>query len=103
MKNSFYLNIQTSSDCRIPFEEIMFLSSLKVNQVVEITGEVYGLEIILSAEAHAQTISSVIKIDSEYGQFSALSSAAWWETSLTKAFESILQQSRTVPLHENIN
>src|SRR5689334_3505364 len=103
MKNNFHLNIQTSAGCRIPFEEIMFFSSLKLNQVLDITGEVYGLEIILSAEGHSQNISSVIKIESEYGQFSALSSAPWWETSLTKAFESILQQSRIAPLQENIN
>jgi hypothetical protein len=103
MKNNFHLDIQTSAGCRIPFEEIMFLCSLKVNQVVYITGEVYGLEIIFSVEELAQTISSVIKIDAEYGQFSALSCASWWETSLTKAFDSILQQSRIAPLHENIN
>ena len=103
MKNNFRLDIQASTGFKISFEEIIFLCSLKVNHVLGITGEVYGLEIILSTEEHSETVSSVIKIEAENGQFSALSSATWWETSLTKAFESILQQSRLTPFPENIN
>src|SRR5258707_13727965 len=103
MKNNFHLNIETSVSCEIPFEEIMFLCSLKVNQLKEITGEVYGLEIILTEEEHPQTISTVIKIDSEQGQYSALSSAPGWEPSLTKAFESILDPGRIIPSYKNIN
>ena len=106
MKRNFHLNLQSPDGWLIPFEEIMFLSSLKINQLNEILEEVYGVEILLTPVKNEKLVNAAIKIEARNGQYGAISNANHWETALIKAYDSILHQGRanySFPIRENTN
>src|SRR6266700_3632412 len=96
MKNTFQLNIESRTSQVIPFEEIMFLCSLKGNLLSKILDEIYSIQIIFSDNSGDKYITSVVKVEAEKGEYNAYSGGAHWETALTKAFDSILYGSDAV-------
>jgi hypothetical protein len=94
MKQSFLLHINASADLSVSFEEIMFLSSLKANQLSDVCEEIYIMEIKLSNNdiTYPEKTTAMIKMHAQNGEYIGYSSGWQWESALTKAFESIRQQ-----------
>ena len=94
MKQSFLLHINASTGLTVSFEEIMFMSSLKANQLSESCEEIYIMEIKLSNNdiTYPQKTTAMIKMQAQNGEYIGYSSGRHWEAALNQAFESIKQQ-----------
>lgn len=96
MKQSFLLHINASNSLAVAFEEIMFLSSLKANQLGEICEDIYIMEIKLSNNdiTYPEQTTALVKMHAQNGEYIGFSNGNHWESSLTRAFENIKQQFR---------
>jgi hypothetical protein len=94
MKQSFLLHINASTNLAVSFEEIMFLSSVKANQLGEVCEEINTMEIKLSSNdiTYPDKTIALVKMHAQNGEYIGYSRGWHWESALNKAFDSIRQQ-----------
>lgn len=104
MKKSFLIHIDTRTRQEIPNDEIMFLSLLKINPLSNLCDCVLITEVMLLDSDRSNT-TAVVRIQTNSEEYSGYSRHPHWESALSQAFDSILQQIRlaSFPVRENTN
>jgi hypothetical protein len=104
MKKSFLIHIDTRTRQEIPNDEIMFLSLLKINPLSSLCDDVLITEVMLLDSDRTNT-TAVVRIQTNTEEYSGYSRHEHWESALSQAFDSILQQTRlaSFPVRENTN
>ena len=104
MKKSFLIHIDTRTRQEIPNDEIMFLSLLKINPLSSLCEDVLITEVML-LDSDRSNVTSVVRIQTNTEEYSGYSRHQHWESALSQAFDSILQQVRLAnyPVRENTN
>lgn len=104
MKKSFLIHIDTRTRQEVPNDEIMFLSLLKINPLSNLCEDVLITEVMLLDSDRTNT-TAVVRIQTNTEEYSGYSRHNHWESALSQAFDSILQQVRlsNFPVQENTN
>jgi len=104
MKKSFLIHMDTRTRQEIPNDEIMFLSLLKINPLSNLCDDVLVTEIML-LDSDRVTTTAVVRVQTNLEEYSGYSRHQHWESALSQAFDSILQQIRlaNLPVRENTN
>ena len=104
MKKSFLIHIDTRTQQEIPNDEIMFLSLLKINPLSNLCEDVLITEVML-LDSDRLNVTAVVRIQTNSDEYSGYSRHQHWESALSQAFDSIMQQVRlaSLPVRENTN
>lgn len=104
MKKSFLIHIDTRTQQEIPNDEIMFLSLLKINPLSNLCEDVLITEVML-LDSDRLNVTAVVRIQTNTDEYSGYSRHQHWESALSQAFDSIMQQVRlaSLPVRENTN
>lgn len=107
MKKSILIHIDTNTKADIANEEIVFLSLLKINRLSSLGNDVLITEIML-LDSDPETTTAVVRIQTDEEEYSGYSRNEHWESALTTAFDSILQQVQLISdinfrIQENTN
>lgn len=95
MKKSILIHIDTKTRAAIANEEIVFLSLLKINRLSSLGNDVLITEIML-LDSDEDCVTAVVRIQTDEEEYSGYSRNEHWESALTTAFDSILQQVRLI-------
>lgn len=104
MKKSFLIHIDTRTQQEILNDEIMFLSLLKINPLSNLCEDVLITEVML-LDSDRLNVTAVVRIQTNSDEYSGYSRHQHWESALSQAFDSIMQQVRlaSLPVRENTN
>jgi hypothetical protein len=104
MKKSFLIHIDTRTQQEILNDEIMFLSLLKINPLSNLCEDVLITEVML-LDSDRLNVTAVVRIQTNTDEYSGYSRHQHWESALSQAFDSIMQQVRlaSLPVRENTN
>lgn len=108
MKQSFLFHLDNDTTMDIPFEEIMFMTAIKANQLKEYCSEIFIIQLTIANAGinHTERLRTIIKVQACNGEFSGYSYGNRWEEAMTKSFENILQQLQLkvyLPVQQNTN